>query len=118
MNHGGARKGAGRKRMPCEAKRVPIAMRVSPACNDWLRDKAMEYDLSLGEMVEQMMHLWREQERKYYGVDDTDEPYIKNFCTVFQKGIEASLQDFKNLPLSDKMTVAEEMEKIVRDMRK
>lgn len=62
MSKGGVREGAGRKRIPCEARRVPIAMRVSPACKAWLKDKATEYDLSLGEMVEQMMHHWREHE--------------------------------------------------------
>jgi hypothetical protein len=65
MARGGERKGAGRKRLPFEAKRVPIAMRVSPACADWLRDQALKYDCSLGQMVENMMHLWREHERGY-----------------------------------------------------
>lgn len=63
MAQGGKRAGAGRKKMPNEARKVPIAMRVSPACNDWLRDKAKEYELSLGEMVEQLMYVWREYER-------------------------------------------------------
>jgi hypothetical protein len=65
MAKGGKREGAGRRRMPNEAKRVPIAMRVSPACNEWLRDHAKEYDLSLGEMVEQMMYVWSEYEKEY-----------------------------------------------------
>ena len=65
MVQGGKRNGAGRKKLPFEAKRVPIAIRVSPACNEWLRDHAKEYDLSLGEMVEQMIYVWREHEREY-----------------------------------------------------
>lgn len=37
-------------------------MRVSPACNEWIRDQAQKYDLSLGEMVEQMMYVWQTEE--------------------------------------------------------
>lgn len=71
MAQGGKRNGAGRKRLPYEARKVPIAMRVSPACNEWLRDHAKEYDLSLGEMVEQMMYVWREHERGFKLRNDT-----------------------------------------------
>lgn len=62
MAQGGKRKGAGRKRVPVEVKRVPIAMRVSPACNEWIREQAEKYELSLGEMVEQMMYVWQTEE--------------------------------------------------------
>jgi hypothetical protein len=65
MAQGGKRKGAGRKRVPVEVKRMPIAMRVSPACNEWIREQAEKYELSLGEMVEQMMYVWRDFESKY-----------------------------------------------------
>lgn len=69
MAQGGKREGAGRKKLPSEEKRVPIAMRVSPACNEWLRDHAKEYDLSLGEMVEQMIYVWRDYQAKMSAQD-------------------------------------------------
>lgn len=97
MARGGERKGAGRKRLPFEAKRVPIAMRVSPACADWLRNQALKYDCSLGQMVENMMHLWREQERTYCGVKDNNEPYIKAFVSEWDKTMTKVLADMKPL---------------------
>jgi hypothetical protein len=76
MAHGGKREGAGRKKMPHGAKRVSIAMRVSPACNEWLRDQAKEYELSLGEMVEQMMYVWREYEKGYQAKMQSQDSWI------------------------------------------
>lgn len=101
MAQGGKRQGAGRKRMPHEAKKVPIAMRVSPACADWLRDKALYYGCSLGQMVEHMMTLWREQERKYCGVKDNEEPYIKAFVSEFDKTMTQVMADMQPLTIEE-----------------
>jgi hypothetical protein len=101
MAQGGKREGAGRKRLPYEAKRVSIAMRVSPACADWLKDKALYYGCSLGQMVEHMMTLWREQERNYCGVKDNDEPYIKAFVSEFDKTMTQVMADMQPLTIEE-----------------
>ena len=101
MAQGGKREGAGRKRLPYEAKRVPIAIRVPPACADWLRDKALYYGCSLGQMVEHMMTLWREQERNYCGVKDNDEPYIKALVSGFDKKMTKVMADMEPLTIDE-----------------
>ena len=89
MAQGGKREGAGRKRLPYQAKRVPIAMRVSPACADWLRDKALYYGCSLGQMVEQMMLLWQEHKCECSGNSEA----MKDFCRELEKKIPSAIQE-------------------------
>lgn len=115
--HGGARQGAGRKKLAPNHKKTTVALRVSPACKDWLKDKAMELDCSMGAMVELMMNLWREQERKYYGVDDSDEPYIAAFCTSFNKKMAVVTKEITQLPLSEQLVVAEKMREMAMAIR-
>jgi hypothetical protein len=63
---GGARNGAGRKRIPIVTKKVTVAARVSPAYKDWMKDKSNELGVSMGELLENLIMVWREQERKYH----------------------------------------------------
>ena len=53
MAHGGKREGAGRKKVPY--RKVTMAMRVSPACSQWIRDNAESMGMSIGEFVEYMV---------------------------------------------------------------
>lgn len=117
MSHGGKRVGAGRPTLPAEEKKVAIAIRVAPGCKAWLKDKALELDCSLGDVIEHMMQLWREQERKYYGIDDSPEPYIKAFCTEFEKRMHNAMQGFKTLDIYEEMAVAEEMAELSKSIR-
>lgn len=114
---GGLRKGAGRKRLPLGVKKESIAMRVNPQCKHWLKDKAMELDMSLGELVEQMMYLWQEQERRYYGIEESNEPYIKAFCTEFNKKMALATKEYANLPISEQLLVAEQLRKMAMEIR-
>ena len=114
---GGARQGAGRKKLPSNAKRESIAMRVKPECKTWLKDKALELDMSLGELIEHMIYLWREQERRYYGVEESNEPYIKAFCTEFNKRMAVATKEYANLPVAEQLMVAEHLRKMAMEIR-
>lgn len=117
MVKGGKRNGAGRKKLPFEAKRVPIAIRVSPACADWLRDKALYYHCSLGQMVEHMMLLWREQERKYCGVEDGSRPYIEAFVSEWDKTMTKFLSELQPIALEEAEALHQEVKRIRKDGR-
>lgn len=94
MAQGGKRKGAGRKRVPVEVKRVPIAMRVSPACNEWIREQSEKYELSLGEMVEQMMYVWRDYERELSAeIKGLQEMEIEHYSNECQKAFVLKKKD-------------------------
>ena len=50
--HGGAREGAGRKKLAHDEKRLAIAMRVKPSYKAWLQDQAAQQGESIGRIVE------------------------------------------------------------------
>lgn len=52
---GGAREGAGRKRMPVEQKRVNLTLKIKPDVANYLRSKAKEQNISIGKVVEHMV---------------------------------------------------------------
>lgn len=52
---GGAREGAGRKRMPIEQKRVNLTLKIKPDAAQYLRNKAKEKNISIGKLIETMV---------------------------------------------------------------
>ena len=50
--HGGAREGAGRKRIALDEKRVSIAMRVKPSYRAWLKEQSEISNESIGKIIE------------------------------------------------------------------
>lgn len=60
MTHGGARPGAGRKRLSDEDRKVTLSIRISPKVHGIIRDISAKHSLSPGEVVECMALRWQE----------------------------------------------------------
>jgi len=52
---GGKRKGAGRKALPESVKRVPLSVLVLPATKHWLDQLAEAADMSLGQIIDDLV---------------------------------------------------------------
>lgn len=58
MNHGGARPGAGRKKM---TDTVPVCWRISPQANEWIRKQADEQGVTIARIVDELIKSFEEQ---------------------------------------------------------
>ena len=56
MNHGGARKGAGRK--PSGPDTVPVNWRVSESAKKWMKEKAVEDGISIGAVLDDLINFY------------------------------------------------------------
>lgn len=52
MTHGGARPGAGRKKM---TDTVPVCWRISKETNDWIRSQAEEQGVTVREIIDELV---------------------------------------------------------------
>ena len=52
MTHGGARPGAGRKKM---TDTVPVCWRISKETNDWIRSQAEELGVTVREIIDELV---------------------------------------------------------------
>ena len=52
MTHGGARPGAGRKKM---TDTVPVCWRISKETNDWIRSQAEEHGVTVREIIDELV---------------------------------------------------------------
>lgn len=55
MTHGGARRGAGRKAIHPEQRRVTLGARVTPQTKNWLADMAAEQGVTIGRIIEELV---------------------------------------------------------------
>ena len=59
--HGGARAGAGRK--PGTRKAVAVSWRITADSRDWIKEAAEQAGISQGEIVDELVKLYRQQEQ-------------------------------------------------------
>lgn len=62
MSHGGARPGAGRKKM---TDAVPVCWRISRKANGWIRRQAKEQGVSVGAIVDELVKTFEEVSKGY-----------------------------------------------------
>lgn len=58
MASGGARPGAGRKKM---TDAVPVCWRISPLANDWIRRQAQDQGVTIARIVDELVKSFEEQ---------------------------------------------------------
>ena len=61
MTHGGARAGAGRK--PGTRKAVVVSWRITSDSREWIKEAAEQAGISQGEIVDELVKLYRQQEQ-------------------------------------------------------
>lgn len=57
MGHGGARPGAGRKKM---SDTVPVCWRISSMANEWIRAKAETQGVTVGRIIDELVRTFEE----------------------------------------------------------
>ncbi len=58
---GGAREGAGRKKLAHEEKRLTVALRVRSSYKEWLYDQAETQGVSIGKIVELLIDEFKDE---------------------------------------------------------
>ena len=58
MASGGARPGAGRKKM---TDAVPVCWRISPQANEWIRRQAQDQGVTIARIVDELVKSFEEQ---------------------------------------------------------
>jgi hypothetical protein len=61
MAHGGKREGAGRPKGSRNA--IPVNWRVNEETRDWVRETAEQAGIKTGEVVDELVRLFKEQEQ-------------------------------------------------------